>query len=475
MDIERTNILLSKRGIIDPILLDEINSYLDFTDSSKPVVKVISGEERLKAKAMEAFANISDANFEFFCTAKDTVNYKELLLSDYIIVYTAAMKIAPMQLTAVLRRLSGLNKRAFIVVDKWDMLPCTVENMERVRNSANSEFAMLNILATIMVNIKEEKGFYRLDGCSNNVKDRIKQDYYDTHLVQINKLYMYYIAELKDEYVAITEKANGVRIRLEEIKQNLLGIHKASNVRFGSIHAELSLYSRVIFEKISNLSADECLDNVELEDLRLVIQRCASSYTEYIMKIFDDTTKQVIDVYKVKSDTFRKTCINSMYQLEDKLTKLAFVDFDLLSDFNQRIEELDTVDIIIEDIQQILSDGLEMLRKKVAVISKSVFREGMLDNGIKEKIKKTFDGVSETDENAHGEKEIKKELIIKKRINEVIKQCNLQVFSEIDIFVSKIKKDVTVKSENIVGRYYIELEQIITKLESETEKRYVIK
>lgn len=223
---EKGDVLLRNSKLLSDKLISSINSFLDYELSEKIYIKILSGEENLKAKSCEVFGENPEYYIEGFATANMDICFGNIILSDYIIIHTSVMKMAPLSLTELLKKLSPLNKKAFVIFDKWNMMPKTKQNIEKVKKNALREFSSVNIMGIYNIFEEPDDDFYSLDVVKEIIAKIIIDDFRDTRKHQLEQINLQYLELVKQEYLEIKKEANDTRIKLERYIHNVKVLRK---------------------------------------------------------------------------------------------------------------------------------------------------------------------------------------------------------------------------------------------------------
>ncbi|MBQ3544745.1 MAG: hypothetical protein IJA34_07150 [Lachnospiraceae bacterium] len=469
---EKREVLLKNSNILSGKLIGEINSFLEYEKTDRIRVIVISSEEKLKSKACFALETQTDYLIEGYSTGQIDVNLKDLILADYIIIHTAAIRMAPLQLTNALRIVQKFNKKAFVIIDKWNMLLQSKENVDKVRKSAINDFSMINVINVFNIGEKNDLDFLSMEEIVQRISQSIDLDFLQVRKQQADKIYNYYLDVIEQECVEVKGNANDVRGKIEKYITNVSGFHKANVVKIKSVCSELNLYSRDLYDKWRLISVEEYIGGQDCDDTEELRKHIQNEYINCIMSNYNELTDIVKENYKRKLQSLRENVLNEVYQIKDKIEGLQYMDTKLLEEFATDIEELDSIDTVMKKIIDLLNANTEQLEKKVRLIAGRVFDEETLDGRLGKRLEELADKFKCEGESI--QQKVQKEAAIRKYYGNVIEKCNIQLFSEVDVFVDVLKKNINKKSEKILDTYYVKLEKKMLEIETAVEKEYIV-
>lgn len=471
---EKGEVLLKNSSLLSDKLISKINEYLEYEVSEKVRAVVLSGEEKLKAKSCAAIELCSDYIIEGFSTAHTDVEAEHLILSDYIIIHTAAIKMAPLPLVNALKPVRKFNKKAFVIIDKWNMLPQTKENCEKIKNSAIEEFSMVRVAGVYNIGANGLPDFAPIESIYEKICHVIADDYAQNKKRQVEILYSHFLDAVHQEYLYAKNKANEVRKSLELYSDNVSGFHRANAVKIKSISSELNMYSKDLYDKWTLITAEECIGDMECDEREILRKHIQDEYLRRVLSDFNELTNIIKDNYEKRFSVLRENILVEMYQIRDRIEGLQYLDSRITADFERHIEELNSIDAMMAQINELLEKNMTQLEKKVQIIARTVFEEETIGRKLTNKIEDLVKQFGpETEKNSSGEL-VRKEVVIRKYYKNVIEKCNIALFTEADIFVDVLKTNIGKMSEKILDQYYFRLEKCFSELETAVEKEYIV-
>lgn len=471
---EKRNILLKNRGILSDQLISQIDSFFDYEKSDKIRVAVVSCEEKLKAKSCSVFAAKTNYLVEGYSLEQSDVELKDLLYFDYIIIHTAAIRMAPLKLTETLRVMRQFNKKTFVIIDKWNLLPQSKKNVIKVKKHARTDFSMLNVIDVFNVGENETFGFLSIENIVEKIIQCIEPDFLQVRQQQIDKIYNYYLDTVQQECVVVKGNANEVIGKIEKYIVDFNGFRCANIVKIKGACSGFSSYSVELLKKWELISVEECAGEVECEENEEFRQHIKKEYVTYTTSCYKELTDIVKEDYQRKLQTLREKILNEAYQIRDKISRLKFIDEQLFDEFTTDINNLNSIDTIMSEIIVLLDDNVKELEKRVSTISNNVFDEEILEESLEKRLKELMENFDLKEEQGDIRQKIKKESAIRKYYDGIFKKCNLVLFSEVDQFIGELKKSINKKSSTILDLYYVKLEKKLLEMETEVERNYVV-
>lgn len=470
---EKRDALMKHSHVLSDRTIQQVNNYLEYEENDKVRVLVLSGEEKLKGISCSRLLEVTDYSVNGYSTARDEVSLQDILLHDYIIVHTAAMKMAPMQLMNALKLVRKFNKKAFILIDKWNMLPQTAENIEKVRQSAIKDFSMVNVMGIYNIGQSSDNTFCSIEDAIQKISMKIQEDYAEEKKQQVEKIYSFYLEELNDEYLKIKQNANSERQKLEQYSNNVTGFQRSNNVKIRNVSSELNLYSIDLYKKWNLITAEECIGDLECDEKEELRKHIHDEYIKFVMKDFNEITDIVKENYQKRLTALRENMISEMYLIREKLNRLVYADEELISELDSCIEDIESIDEMMNNVNDLLKENTEQLERKVKKISRSIFDQESIGGKLKEKIKELLEEFEDKD-NLQVEESVKKEALVRTYYNNVIEKCNVQLFSEVDVFVGVVKENLEKRSEKMIDKYYINIGKCFSEIEGKVEKDFIV-
>lgn len=470
---EKRDVLMKHSHILSDKTIQQLNNYLDYEENDKVRVLVLSGEEKLKAISCSQLLSATDYAITGYSTTRDEVGLREILLFDYIIIHTAAMKMAPMQLTNVLKLVRKFNKKAFVIIDKWNMLPTTAENIEKVRQSAVREFSMINILGIYNIGQNSDDSFYSIEDTILKISMKIQEHCAEEKKQQVEKIYSFYLNELNDEYLQVKQDANKERQKVESYCNNVISFQRSNNVKIRNVSSELNMYSMDLYKKWNLITAEECIGDLECDEKEELRKHIYDEYIKFVMKDFCEITDIVKENYKKRLTILRENMISEMMLIREKINRLKYVNEELTVDLDSCIEDIESVEEMMNNVNDLLKDNTEQLERKVKKIARNIFDQQSIGGKLKERIKELlleFEGKDEL----QTEEIVKKEALVRTYYNGIIEKCNVQLFSEVDVFVGVVKDNLEKRSEKMVDKYYINIGKCFSEIEGKIEKDFIV-
>ncbi|WP_035789567.1 hypothetical protein [Butyrivibrio sp. XBB1001] len=471
---DKRDVLLENRNILSDKLVSRINAFLNYEDSSSVRIVAISNEEKLKAKACSALESESSFIVEGYATSQTEVEVYDLLLADYIVVHTAALRMAPLQLVNTLRLVDRFNKKAFVIVDKWDMLTPTKENIEKVRKNAIKEFSMLNIVGIYNVGESKDLGLETIEEVIGKIQAYVATSGEQVKGQQVDKIYEFYLDAVKSEYLNVKGQADEVRAKIESYITSVDSFHSANSVKIKSVSSELNMYSQDLYTKWNLISIEECVGDMSYDDVDGLRKHILNEYVQRVMKDYTVITKTVLDNYKRRLGAIREKVLEELYQIIDKIEGLKYTSDELVEKFRRDVDELETIDNIMNDIQSVANESMAELERKVKQIASKTFDEETLQATVRKKIEELISMIKSEGEKDSVSQNIMGEASIRKYYADILEKCTTQLFSTVDEFVSVLKQNLNKKSENIFDTYYTLLGKDLSEIETAVEKEYIV-
>lgn len=474
MNTSEMNVILQeKKELLSSKLNRKIVAFIEYANETRPIVKVLSGEDRLKSKLVYELSKDERINVSGQEVTEEFISDENLLYVDYVIVISSVLRVAPIHLTNYLESIRTFNKRCFVVIDNWAMISKTGENIRKIKDEIAKDYPMVDIFDCYMISESKTNGFSTLENVTIKLNERICRLYEETHKNQISCLYKSILKEIDLEVAALSIRASLCQSQLEELRNNLAGIEKANRIKFDNIRDVFNNYSLNLHEDLGLISIEECIkEGEDFSNYSNVRTYASDEYVSCVKKIFTKRNELSLQEYQLRLEKFRDNLLIEINTFYNKVEKIDICDERLLDVMAGQIKEIESVDDIITKISNIVEDGLKDLLRKISTISKRSFTEETgIDESIIEKLKKIAKQriQEEIDEE---EERIKREKIIRNQLDDAIKNANLRVFEETDKFIENMKNSILALSNEVVVGYYSKIEKSLLEMESQIEKRY---
>ena len=470
---EMKDVLQDKKEILSNNLNNKVESFVEYANETRPLVRIVSGEERLKSKLLFELSADERINVSGQVLSDEINDDLGPIFADYIVIISSALRIAPICLKNYLESIRIHSKRCFVIIDNWAMIPKNGENIKKIKEEISKDFSMVDVFNTYMISETKAEGFISLEDASRQMVDRICRLYDETHRNQINSIYKSLLKEIEKEKASVAMKASKYQSQLEEMRNNLAGIEKANCIKFDNIRDVFNNYSVNLLEDLELISLEDCIkEDEDYSNYSSIRNYSNEKYVDCVKDIFMHRNALSLKEYQLKLEKFRENLLTEILSFYNKVEKIEICDERLLDQMNDQMKQMESVDDIISKVSSIVETGLNDMLKKITAISKRAFVEEADGNEtIIEKLKKI--AKQKIQEEIDDEEErIKREKIIRKQLGKSIENANLKVFEETDRFIGNMKKGILALSNEVVVVYYSRIEKTLLEMGSQIEKRY---
>ena len=506
--------LLKHDNVLSDELKERINRYFDYEASNKAKITIVSGEERLKAKSSAEFEQNTEYCIEGYSPSDMVTEIENFLISDYIVIHTAAIKMAPLALKELLLHAKSLNKKAFVIIDKWNMLPITGENLRKVKNEAVKDFSMVNLAGIYNVGNSKKDGMLTMQEIVQQISLIIEKDFLEVRKTQVDKLFRYYLKEVQDEYREVKRNAGREIDELDLLGSHVKKFHRSNTIKIKCSSSEWAMYSRELYNKWKLINVEECIGETDYEREQDLKNHVQNEYVQQIVKDCQEVSGNIKFVYQKHIESVREKVLNEMYGIKNQMGNLHYLREEDIDRIDEKIHNLKSIDEILQDIELQIEDKTDKMEKRVKNVARTVFDEETIENKLKRKLQEFIDRMksennqdknlddqayedenleepineaeasenitleAESFENDISEDDLRiqvgTQVVIRKYYKDVIEKCNIKLYSDVDEYINVLKKDIDKKTVNILDMYYLDIEKCFDEIEMNIKKDYIV-
>ena len=487
--------------LIQKDLSPSFNSYFanfkEYISESNPRVFIFSTSDYLTNELNEY---INDHYWKIFIfSGKELSSHnsdkqiKEIAerayFSDYIIILTTALRIAPNYLYQIMKLINtNFNKKVFIVVGEFDQLPKKEKVVKRKLFEVGKAFEIMNIetFAYSKSNNKSSELVLQMKEITNSIsntiyksKDRIRKE-------QKDKLADFLYRLAKEEANAINNDYQEIRKLINEERKLSHSAFQSALVLSKTVKSGFSEFSNNIFSKISDISWSEIendlIDNNEDEDelynnisniilerfLNNVILNEDDEVSALIPQKIEDVIYEIIIIFKRNFNALEKVNVFDTDILKEmKISLLSESFFNSIKseskDFSNQFNA-----VLEENISTIVNQNLKNIRVKALRLLMET-KPNIYED---EESEETENNQNQTINYMRGKYHFAIDEAFKKLMNSIFITIKNDIVEEVENFITDNEKRIISRFNDSVEKYSQKQISFYTEFINSNEKKF---
>lgn len=396
---------------------ENLKQYLN---EDNPIVYVLSTNSKLLRDFNESYIVSGNDNFKIFqfnteevTSGNSDVFIKEIsnkaIFSDYILILTTALRIAPSGIHSIMDSLKRLNKITFIFICEFQQLPQNDETIKRKVSEAGKLFDLKNVKCFACSNERNPKTelLKPLPEALTIFKELVKESFEKVRCEQSEKLIKHvYDLALKEAF-AIKDRYLTLKSFLNEERQIAHSTIEGIKIVSNSVTSEFSSLKESVYASINEITWEKI--KAKMMNEKNAIPE-GEAFIEELIRILNE---EVEDSIKKIKQLQKKQISNKLEQIiqDAKITlernyqalfKVAGIGSELLSEMKNSIYneaifdkvrhkcmefEETYVQLIENEVKKNITLGADDIRLKILNSIKSLKNTIVFSNVISKKSK----------------------------------------------------------------------------------------
>lgn len=495
MDEQRMDVLYKQVQNMDSSLIDILDNYKKYSESTQPVVTVLCTDNKLRQDMDMFFSSRSDIIAKVYGTYNEQAKENEYntLLSDVVVVCTKAKTISPKGLYDAVQAINKVNKPIYVLLAGWESLSKTPEMLKQRAERVKTEFMFARIVDVTNVFSKPANGMELYEDAVQSLCLHFKQNFKRLHADQDEALYKYVKAYVADYYTRARTEINNVISKLNDCECKVVAKQNYYKTKFIFLEVRFQEIVDKIKREIDDISYYDITDDSGDQTLSEIYKEGGSKAQTYAKKFIIEEMQRRIRQLDEKKDNFIRMsaesivaeCLSEMMGICDHVSKLKYIsetDIVLLREICQNDDDISKIPIRYGEYMNVY---LEEVIKRIPAKVKE-YEYGMnssikvFDIG-KKASKYAKDLISEKDddyenpENSAPEKQDDNDdaMMINKFQNDVegmIQNAQNSVLAMAQDCLRNIKKDIEQTCSDILKKYFEGIYKTLVTISANTEK-----
>lgn len=253
------DVLYKQARNMDSSLIDILDNYKNFSESTQPVVTVLCTDNKLRQDMDMLFSSRSDVIAKVYGTYDEQAKENEYntLLSDVVVVCTKAKTISPKGLYDAVQAINKVNKPIYVLLAGWESLPKTPEMLKQRAERVNTEFMFARIIDVTNVFSKPANGMELYEDAVQSLCLHFNQNRERMHADQDEALYKYVKAYVADYYTRARTEINDEISKLNDCEGKVVAKQNYYKTKF--------TFLEVRFQEIVDKIKRETLSEFNME------------------------------------------------------------------------------------------------------------------------------------------------------------------------------------------------------------------
>lgn len=328
------NLLYKQSNNMSSSLLDTLDRYRCFSESTEPVISVICADSTLRQEMEIQFAARNDVVAKVYGSFNDEAskNIYDILLSDVAIVCTRAKTILPLDLRDIVKEISGVKKPVYVFLAGWEAMPRTPEVQGQRIERAKTEFEFADVIGLKNVYSETANGLTSFEEAVQLLCSRFIEGFEKNHADQDEKMYQYVKKHVKDYYDNARYEINEIIIKLNKYESAVIAKQKYYMSKFSFLENRFDELADKIeieikdisYEDITDEESGKTLSEIFSEDIAAA-QSFAKKYVsgEIQRRITQLNTADNCKSVTAPADSIATECANEMAKICDEVSVLA--------------------------------------------------------------------------------------------------------------------------------------------------------
>ncbi len=372
MDNQRMDILYKQIHTMDSTLVDILDNYKNFSESTQPVVTVLCSDNTLRQKMDMLFGGREDISAKVYGTFDKQAAENELnaLMSDAVVVCTKAKNIAPKDMFDCVKTMNSVNKPIYVLLAGWEALPKTPEMICQRRERIGVEFPFARIEGITCVYTDPMEGLCSFEDGVDDLCRRFTRNFDKLHSNQDEALYGYVKGYVSEYYTKARSQINNVITELNKCQKDVMIKHNFFKTRFSSLDVRFQETADLITKAVSDISYYSLVDSSTQETLDDIYSENGVSAQAKAKKLTTDLMLQrLIALEEEKENSIRVAanalvveCESDMTKIIDRVSSLPYVSQNDIEQFEAACRNTGC----IAGIPERYADYKDALMKKIA-------------------------------------------------------------------------------------------------------------
>lgn len=494
MDEQRMAFLYKQAQSMDSSLIDMLDNYKRYSESTQPVVAVLCTDNKLRQDMEMLFSSRSDVIAKVYGTYDEQAKENEYntLLSDVVVVCTKAKTISPKGLYDAVQAINKVNKPIYVLLAGWESLPKTPDMLKQRVERVNTEFMFARIVDVTNVFSKPMNGMELYEDAVQSLCLHFNQNRERLHADQDEALYKYVKTYVADYYTRARTEINEEISKLNECEGKVIAkqnYYKTKftflEVRFQEIVDKIKReLDDISYYDISDISSGQTLSEIYNESGSKA-QTCAKKYIieemQRRIRLLDEKKDNSI---QMAAESIVVECLSETTGICDNISKMKYIsetDIALLRETCQNDDDISKIpmrygeymNVYLEEVIKRVpakvneyeygmnsSIKLRDIGKKASDYAKSLISEQDVDlEDVKLAPEKTADS-----DNALMINKFQKD------VEGMIQNAQNSVLAMAQDSLRNIKKDIEQTCSDILRKYFEGIYQSIVTISTNMEK-----
>lgn len=335
MEEQRMDALYKQAQNMDSSLIDILDNYKRFSESTQPVVTVLCTDNKLRQEMDMLFSSRNDVIAKVYGTYNDQAkeNEYDTLLSDVVVVCTKAKTISPKGLYDAVQAISKVNKPIYVLLAGWESLPKTPEMLKQRAERVNTDFLFAKVIGVTNVHSKPANGLMPFEDAVQALCLYFIEGYERLHADQDEALYQYVKTYVADYYTKARTEINDVISKLNECESKVMVKQNYYKTKFTFLEVRFQDIVDRIKREMADISYYDISDDSTGETLTDIYKENGSKAQAYAKKYITAEIQRRLrqlnekddNAIRMSANSIVAECLSEMMGICDSVSRLKYI------------------------------------------------------------------------------------------------------------------------------------------------------